>query len=29
MPYLLLDKDANGRFQALIAAALFRKEPVD
>jgi hypothetical protein len=28
MPYLLLDNDANGRFQALIAAALFKKEPV-
>src|SRR5246127_1309956 len=28
MSYLPLDNDANGRFQALIAAALFRKEPV-
>jgi len=28
MSYLLLDNDAKGRFEALIAAALFRKEPV-
>jgi hypothetical protein len=28
MSSLLLDNDANGRFQALIAAAQFRKEPV-
>ena len=28
MSYLLLDNDTSGRFQALIAAAVFRKEPV-
>jgi hypothetical protein len=28
MSYLLLDNDANGTLQALIAAALSRKEPV-